>query len=119
MWCRGGKHSGRRFPQSVNRRVGFVLGTGLGVDDVLAGAGQVAEGVTTAASVVALAHRHLVELPICEQAAAALEGRISPSEALGALLGREPTHELAGLRTAPVRAAPVRQVGGAVASVRP
>jgi glycerol-3-phosphate dehydrogenase (NAD(P)+) len=106
--------------RSRNRRVGFLLGTGRSLEDVLAGMGQVAEGVTTAASVVALAHRHHVELPICEQVAAVLAGRIRPSGALAALLGREPTHELAGLRTPPVdRAAPVRPAGGAVASVRP
>ena len=81
--------------RSRNRRVGFLLGTGKNLQDILAGMKQVAEGVSTAAAAVALAARYGVELPICEQVAAVLDGRASVSEAVAALLDREPTHELA------------------------
>jgi glycerol-3-phosphate dehydrogenase (NAD(P)+) len=83
--------------RSRNRKVGFLLGSGHSLRDVLAGTNQVAEGVTTAASVVGLGCRHKVELPICEQVAAVLEGSRRPEEAVAALLGRQPTHERAGL----------------------
>ncbi len=82
--------------RSRNRRVGLLLGAGKGLGEILEGMQQVAEGVSTAAGAVALAARYGVELPICEKVAAVLEGRTTPGEAVAALLGREPTHELAG-----------------------
>jgi glycerol-3-phosphate dehydrogenase (NAD(P)+) len=85
--------------RSRNRRVGYLLGGGHSLTEILAGMHQVAEGVSTAASAVALGARHGVELPICEQVAAVLEGRSSASEVVEALLGREPRHELAGTPT--------------------
>jgi glycerol-3-phosphate dehydrogenase (NAD(P)+) len=82
--------------RSRNRRVGFLLGAGKGLSEILDGMQQVAEGVSTAAGAVALAARYGVELPICEQVAGVLEGRTTAGEAVATLLGREPTHELAG-----------------------
>lgn len=82
--------------RSRNWTVGFRLGRGEGLAQVLSAMQQVAEGVSTAASVVALGQRHRVELPICEQVASVLEGRCHPSQAVAALLGREATHERAG-----------------------
>jgi glycerol-3-phosphate dehydrogenase (NAD(P)+) len=82
--------------RSRNRKVGLALGSGQLLRDVLAGMKEVAEGVTTAASVVALAERQQVELPICQQVAAVLDGSATPAEAVAALLSRELTHELAG-----------------------
>lgn len=52
---------------SRNRTVGFELGRGRPLGDVLAGLGHVAEGVTTAESVHRLAERLGVELPIASE----------------------------------------------------
>ena len=52
---------------SRNRTVGFEMGRGRKLDDVLAGLGHVAEGVLTAKSAHFLAERLGVELPICQE----------------------------------------------------
>ena len=52
---------------SRNRTVGFELGRGRPLGDVLAGLGHVAEGVTTAESVHRLAERLGVDLPIASE----------------------------------------------------
>ena len=59
---------------------------------------SVAEGVTTAPVVVELARRHGVEMPIAETVAALLDRRIALGDAISTLMGREPRHELHGLR---------------------
>lgn len=75
--------------QSRNRRVGLALGAGQTLDATLAGLGQVAEGVHTARSAVALAARAGVEVPICTAVAAVLDGSLAPRAAVGVLLARE------------------------------
>jgi glycerol-3-phosphate dehydrogenase (NAD(P)+) len=57
---------------SRNRTVGFELGRGRQLADVLAGLGHVAEGVTTAKSAYHLAERMGVELPITAEVYAVL-----------------------------------------------
>jgi glycerol-3-phosphate dehydrogenase (NAD(P)+) len=52
-------------PQSRNMSLGMALGEGRKLEDVLAERNSIAEGVFSAASVVALAARHSVEMPIC------------------------------------------------------
>ena len=52
---------------SRNRTVGFEMGRGKKLDDVLAKLGHVAEGVRTAKSARDLAERLHVELPICNE----------------------------------------------------
>lgn len=52
---------------SRNRTVGFEMGRGRSLDDVLAGLGHVAEGVKTAKSAYQLAGALDVELPICNE----------------------------------------------------
>ena len=52
---------------SRNRTVGFEMGRGRSLDDVLAGLGHVAEGVKTAKSAYQLARALDVELPICNE----------------------------------------------------
>ncbi len=49
---------------------------------------MVAEGVKTAAPLVALATAHGVEMPIAEQIAAIVDGRATPAQALGSLMDR-------------------------------
>ena len=65
-------------PQSRNRTVGFALGEGQSLDEIVGGMRMVAEGVKSAAPLVGLAQAHGVEMPIAEQVQAIVEGRCSP-----------------------------------------
>jgi glycerol-3-phosphate dehydrogenase (NAD(P)+) len=75
-------------PQSRNRTVGYELGRGRSLDEVLAGMHMVAEGVRSAEPVTHLARANDVEMPIAEQVAAIVTGQTAPRDALGALMGR-------------------------------
>jgi glycerol-3-phosphate dehydrogenase (NAD(P)+) len=75
-------------PRSRNRTVGYDLGRGRPLADILAGMHMVAEGVQTARPLVELARAHGVEMPIAEQIADIVEGRTSPRRALAALMNR-------------------------------
>ncbi len=75
-------------PKSRNRTVGFALGEGNSLDEIISGMHMVAEGVKSAGPLVGLARAHGVEMPIAEQVESIVEGRCSPSEALLALMGR-------------------------------
>ncbi len=79
--------------QSRNRSVGFELGGGRPLAEVLSGMHMVAEGVRTAAPLVALADKHAVEMPIAAQVAALVAGETSPAEAVAALMERPPRPE--------------------------
>lgn len=78
---------------SRNRAVGFGLAQGKSLQDILAELGQVAEGVQTAKSVVDLASRYDVEMPICECVYQALYAGLSVQEAMTALMTRPLRHE--------------------------
>jgi glycerol-3-phosphate dehydrogenase (NAD(P)+) len=80
-------------PQSRNRTLGFQLGQGRRLDDVLSGMYMVAEGVRTARPVVGLARAHGIEMPIAEQVAALIEGTTSPAKAVATLMERPPRSE--------------------------
>jgi len=54
-------------PHSRNRQVGYQLGLGRKLPDILAEMRMVAEGVRTAAIILELAQRHGVEMPICRE----------------------------------------------------
>jgi glycerol-3-phosphate dehydrogenase (NAD(P)+) len=54
-------------PLSRNRTFGTLLGRGLPVEEVIAQTRQTAEGVKSCASVLALARKHGVDMPITEQ----------------------------------------------------
>jgi glycerol-3-phosphate dehydrogenase (NAD(P)+) len=73
---------------SRNRTVGFELGRGKALDQVLASLGHVAEGVTTAKSADDLARSLAVDLPICAQVRQVLYSDKSPQEAVDDLLRR-------------------------------
>jgi glycerol-3-phosphate dehydrogenase (NAD(P)+) len=75
-------------PRSRNRSVGFAIGQGQALADVLSNMHMVAEGVKTAGPIVQLAGEVGIEMPIAEQVAAIVEGRTSPLDALVALMGR-------------------------------
>jgi glycerol-3-phosphate dehydrogenase (NAD(P)+) len=75
-------------PKSRNRTVGFELGQGRSLDDIISGMHMVAEGVKSAGPLVNLARAHGVEMPIAEQIEAIVDRRSSPREALMALMDR-------------------------------
>jgi glycerol-3-phosphate dehydrogenase (NAD(P)+) len=75
-------------PNSRNRTVGFELGSGRTLDEVLEGMHMVAEGVKSAGPLVGLAESHGVEMPIAQQVAAIVAGETSPIDALYSLTHR-------------------------------
>ena len=76
-----------------NRGVGERIGRGEKVADILGSMVQVAEGVRTAESVVALARKNGVEMPICEQVRRMLFEDQRPEVALRELMSRAPRPE--------------------------
>src|SRR5690606_13505344 len=68
--------------QSRNNTVGRLLGEGQSIDSIVASMNMVAEGVKSSPSVLELARRHSVEMPITEQVAAVCEGRTDARTAL-------------------------------------
>lgn len=78
---------------SRNRRVGLALAEGKSLGDILRELGHVAEGVSTAREVVQLAHRHGVEMPICEAIDALLHHGMNARSAVERLLARDPREE--------------------------
>lgn len=79
--------------QSRNYTVGHRVGKGEKLDDVLASMPSVAEGVSTARSVLDLAKRHGVEMPICQAVHRVLFSATTPGMALYDLMTREPKAE--------------------------
>ena len=74
--------------QSRNRRVGFELGQGRSLIEILAGMTMVAEGVGTTAALLALARENRIELPITQQVHSILHLGNSPREAIRAIMER-------------------------------
>lgn len=79
---------------SRNRTIGFELGRGRALAEVLADGRGVVEGVKTAESAKDLAERTRVELPICAQVYAITHLGKSPRAAAEELMSRAPKHEL-------------------------
>ncbi len=79
--------------QSRNRRFGLALGQGKSVDQAMKEIGQAVEGYRNTREVVALAKRHGVEMPICEQLYDVLYGDTTPQQAAINLLSRARTSE--------------------------
>jgi glycerol-3-phosphate dehydrogenase (NAD(P)+) len=80
---------------SRNRRAGELLGQGVPPDEVEERVGQVVEGVPTARALHDLALRLGIEMPVTEQVYEVLEGRRTPAECVGHLMGRKTKHERA------------------------
>src|SRR5580704_3803775 len=74
--------------QSRNRRVGFELGQGRSLTEIMAGMTMVAEGVGTTAALLALAKENRIELPITQQVHSLLHLGNSPREAIRAIMER-------------------------------
>mmetsp|Transcript_8270 Transcript_8270/g.29027 ORF Transcript_8270/g.29027 Transcript_8270/m.29027 type:complete len:454 (+) Transcript_8270:229-1590(+) len=72
---------------SRNRTVGKRLGRGESIEEILASSSQVAEGVATASSVVELADRYHVALPVLTAVAKIVDGQLTPREALELIMG--------------------------------
>ncbi|HTC42754.1 MAG TPA: NAD(P)H-dependent glycerol-3-phosphate dehydrogenase [Candidatus Acidoferrales bacterium] len=73
---------------SRNRHVGFELGQGKTLQEILGQMNMVAEGVDTTAALLALARERNVELPITEQVHSILHLANSPRDAIRAIMER-------------------------------
>jgi glycerol-3-phosphate dehydrogenase (NAD(P)+) len=79
---------------SRNRTVGYKLGQGKKLAEILAEMRMVAEGVKTTRSVYHLAQQKEIDMPICEQMYRILYEDLPPENALAALMRRELKHEV-------------------------
>ncbi len=75
-------------PLSRNHSFGVKLGQGLTVEEVVAQTSQTAEGVKSATSILELARRHGVDVPIIEQVQAMIEDGRRADEVVRTLLSR-------------------------------
>ncbi len=80
---------------SRNRKVGLLLAQGQSLDQAVASLGHVAEGVYSARTVMQRARALGVDMPITEAVVALIDARLSPREAVVALMGRDPKGEFA------------------------
>jgi glycerol-3-phosphate dehydrogenase (NAD(P)+) len=80
--------------QSRNHRVGYGLGQGKTVDEVVEEMNMVAEGVKSTEGILALADRHGVEMPIAEQVGRVLYQGAAVPDAILALMGRAARSEI-------------------------
>ena len=78
---------------SRNRRVGLALAQGKTLQQAVETLGHVAEGVYSARTVLQRARSLGVDMPIAEAVVELLDGRLKPSQAVAALMGREPALE--------------------------
>lgn len=74
--------------QSRNNTVGLRLGQGEQINDIVESMNMVAEGVKSCPSVLELAGRYGVEMPITEQVVAVCHEGVSAADALAALMER-------------------------------
>jgi glycerol-3-phosphate dehydrogenase (NAD(P)+) len=83
-------------PYSRNRTVGEQLGQGRALGEIEAGLHMVAEGVTSCRSILDLATRHGVEVPITEHVVAVVHDGMAPTEMVRSLMSREAKSERHG-----------------------
>lgn len=83
-------------PEGRNRTCGERLGRGEKLEDVLASMKSVVEGVPTTRSLVELATRLKVEMPITRAVHAILFESLAPGDAIRGLMGREQKAERVG-----------------------
>lgn len=82
-------------PLSRNRHVGEELAKGRTLEEIIDGLGMVAEGVKTSRTVMELADRYGIEMPIAREVAAVINDGRSAQDAFQGLLRTRPTTELA------------------------
>ena len=80
--------------QSRNNSVGLALGQGQSIESILGSMTMVAEGVKSSPSVLDLAHRYGVDMPITEQVVAVCHEGRTARDALTALMSRTSKSEL-------------------------
>jgi glycerol-3-phosphate dehydrogenase (NAD(P)+) len=80
-------------PLSRNRTFGEKLGQGMTTEEITASTRQIAEGVKTCSSLLALAQRADIYAPIVEAVHAVVEGEMTAADMLTALISREAKHE--------------------------
>ena len=80
--------------QSRNNQVGLRLGRGESIDAIMASMTMVAEGVKSSPSVLDLARRHGVEMPITEQVVAVCHQGRAAVDAMSLLMQRRRRSEL-------------------------
>lgn len=83
-------------PLSRNRTFGEHLGQGMTVAEATAATSQTAEGVKSSQSILELARRHGVEMPLTEVVVAVLNGMVTVAEAASMLMTRSPKPERYG-----------------------
>ena len=84
-------------PQSRNRTVGFGLGQGMTLDEVIASMNQVAEGVKSCAAILQLAASVGADMPIAERVGRVLYDGADVKEQVDDLLTRDPEPEFLGI----------------------
>jgi glycerol-3-phosphate dehydrogenase (NAD(P)+) len=80
-------------PLSRNRTFGENLGRGMTVADVVAITRQTAEGVKSCRSILDLAGKYSVSVPIIEHVVEVVHNGMTCQEMLLSLLSRDPKHE--------------------------
>ena len=75
--------------KSRNHRVGLQLARGRPLDDIVAEMNMVAEGIKTTKSVLGLAERMDVDMPIATHVGMVLDGEITPRQGVLSLMTRE------------------------------
>ena len=80
-------------PQSRNRSVGYELGQGKTIDEIIEKMFMVAEGVKSAPAVIALADQYRVEMPIAREVYETVQNRSNARRAFRGLLRRLPGAE--------------------------
>jgi glycerol-3-phosphate dehydrogenase (NAD(P)+) len=80
-------------PLSRNRTVGEALGRGRSLDEIVGEMRMVAEGVKSSRSILDLATRHGVEMPITQHVAMVVHDGLSPIDMVRGLLSREARSE--------------------------
>jgi glycerol-3-phosphate dehydrogenase (NAD(P)+) len=83
-------------PEGRNRSCGEALGQGRNLDEYLTSIPYVVEGVATARSLMELARKYRVDVPIISAVHAVLFENVDPIEAIGKLMAREQTAEVVG-----------------------
>ncbi|MCI0678021.1 MAG: NAD(P)-dependent glycerol-3-phosphate dehydrogenase [Actinobacteria bacterium] len=81
-------------PKSRNHRVGYYLAMGRSLEEIVSEMDMVAEGVKTTASVLGLAERVGVEMPIAEHVSMVIHEGVHPRDAVLSLMSRQAKAEI-------------------------
>jgi glycerol-3-phosphate dehydrogenase (NAD(P)+) len=81
-------------PKSRNHQVGFLMAQGRSLEEIVSQMNMVAEGVKTTTSVLGLAARVGVEMPIAEHVSMVLNEGVHPRDAVLSLMTRQAKAEV-------------------------